>query len=122
MDINPCVKIVLKITEKITTLLSPLAKNFKSICDFLQYSIEELKDHLENQFEPWMTWDNYGRYVVKEWEDNDSSTWKWQIDHIILHSQFKYSSMDEQEFKDCWALSNLRPYSAKQNLLDSDRE
>jgi hypothetical protein len=26
--------------------------------------------------------------------------------------------MDCQEFKDCWALSNLRPLNAKQNFWD----
>ena len=99
-----------------------LSKNNKSICDFLPYSIQELKDHLESLFEPWMNWGNYGRYVVKDWNDNDFYTWKWQIDHIVPHSQFKYVSMEDQSFRDCWALSNLRPYSAKQNLLDSDRK
>lgn len=98
------------------------SKNNKSICDFLPYSIQELKEHLENLFEPWMTWDNYGRYVAKDWDDNDLSTWKWQIDHIIPHSLFEYSSMEDQIFQDCWALNNLRPYSAKQNLLDSNRK
>lgn len=98
------------------------SKNNKSICDFLPYSIQELKEHLEKQFESWMNWNNYGRYVAKNWDDNDSSTWKWQIDHIIPHSKFSYISMENEEFKKCWALSNLRPYSAKQNLLDSNRE
>lgn len=96
-------------------------KNGQSILTFLPYSIRELKEHLEKQFEPWMTWENYGSYVIKDWDDSEQSTWKWQIDHIIPHSQFKYSSMEDQGFRDCWALSNLRPYSAKQNLLDSDR-
>lgn len=98
------------------------SKDNKSICDFLPYSIEELKLHLENKFDFWMNWNNYGKYVVENWNDNDTTTWKWQIDHIIPHSKFKYISMENQEFKDCWALSNLRPYSAKQNLLDSNRE
>jgi hypothetical protein len=98
------------------------SKDKKSICQFLTYSMQELKEHLEKQFELWMNWDNYGRYVAKDWDDNDSITWKWQIDHIIPHSKFKYSSMEDQAFKDCWALSNLRPYSAKQNLLDSNRK
>lgn len=98
------------------------SKNNKSICNFLQYSIEELKQHLESLFESWMNWDNYGRYIVKNWNDQDQLTWTWQIDHIIPHSQFKYTSMEDQAFKDCWALLNLRPYSAKQNLLDSDRK
>lgn len=94
------------------------SKNKKSIIDYLSYSVEELKHHLESQFEPWMTWKNWGRYDPKTWNDNDSLTWMWQLDHIIPHSTFKYTSMQDQEFKDCWALSNLRPYSAKQNILD----
>lgn len=35
---------------------------------------------------------------------------------------FKQSSMEDEEFKECWALDNLRPLSAKQNLLKSDRK
>jgi hypothetical protein len=26
--------------------------------------------------------------------------------------------MDDENFKKCWALENLRPYSAKQNIID----
>lgn len=37
---------------------------------------------------------------------------------IIPHSEFKYISMECEEFKRCWALKNLRPLSAKLNLLD----
>jgi hypothetical protein len=99
-----------------------LSKNNKSVGEFLPYTLQELKEHLERLFEPWMTWNNYGSYKVKNWDDNDPTTWTWQIDHIIPHSKFHYSSMEDQEFKDCWALNNLRPYSAKQNLLDSNRE
>ena len=95
-----------------------ISKNNNSILKYLSYSIKELKLHFENQFEPWMTWENWGRYNAKTWNDNDSTTWTWQIDHIIPHSTFKYSSMDCQEFKICWALDNLRPYSAKQNIID----
>ena len=42
----------------------------------------------------------------------------WHIDHIIPQSLLPYSSMEDDNFKKCWALSNLRPLSAKQNLLD----
>jgi hypothetical protein len=51
---------------------------------------------------------------------NKSTTWTWNIDHIIPHSTFKYISMEDQSFKECWSLTNLRPYSAKQNILDKD--
>jgi len=90
----------------------------KSITKFLPYSIQDLKDHLEKQFEPWMTWQNRGIYNAKLWDDNDSSTWSWQIDHIIPNSTFEYLSMEDYAFKECWALNNLRPLSARQNVLD----
>ena len=85
---------------------------------YLPYTMDDLKRHLEAQFEPWMNWDNHGRYDPKTWDDNDPTTWTWQIDHKKPHSEFDYTTMDCQEFRDCWALSNLRPYSAKQNNID----
>lgn len=36
---------------------------------------EQLKKHLESQFEPWMDWNNYGRY--------DPLKMTWNIDHIV---------------------------------------
>lgn len=89
-----------------------------SVFDHLNYSIEELKAHIEAKFEPWMTWQNHGNYSVKTWDDNDTSTWTWQLDHIIPQASLPFSSMEDENFKKCWALENLRPYSAKQNLLD----
>lgn len=35
-------------------------------------------------------------------------------------SQFNYESMEDTEFQKCWALSNLRPYSAKLNIIEQD--
>ena len=89
-----------------------------SILRFLPYSIDELKAHLEGQFEPWMNWNNYGAYKKTQWDDDDVMTWTWQIDHIIPHSTFKYSSMSDPEFLKCWDLSNLRPLSSKINVID----
>jgi len=94
------------------------SKNGKSILEFLQYSMQDLKEHLENQFEPWMTWNNRGKYDPKTWNDNDNSTWTWQLDHIIPQSDLPFSSMQEDNFKKCWTLSNLRPLNSKLNLLD----
>jgi hypothetical protein len=93
------------------------SKNGKTITKYLSYTIDELKRHLERQFEPWMSWRNHGKYMAT-WDDNDCSTWTWQIDHIMPVSCFCYSSIEDDSFKKCWRLENLRPYSAKQNLLD----
>jgi hypothetical protein len=45
----------------------------------------------------------------------------WNLDHIIPQSDLPFVSMEEENFKKCWALINLRPYSAKQNLIDGNR-
>jgi hypothetical protein len=96
-------------------------KNWSSFLDYVDYSVDELKNHLEKQFESWMTWDNYGKYDIKTWNDTDQSTWAWQIDHIIPQSILPYVSMRDKNFKKCWALNNLRPLNAKQNLLEGVR-
>lgn len=64
------------------------------------YSIDELKRHLESQFEEGMSWENYGL---------------WHVDHIKPVNTFSFSSPTDEEFKKCWALSNLRPLWAKDN-------
>lgn len=94
------------------------SKQGNSIGQYLLYTMDELRAHIERLFEPWMTWDNWGNYDPKTWDDDDPSTWKWQIDHIVPHSTFNYVSMEDQSFRECWSLSNLRPYSAKLNALE----
>lgn len=97
------------------------SKKSCSCLKYLPYTIEELKQHIESLFEPWMNWTNQGKYNPKTWDDNDSSTWTWHLDHIIPQSKLLYSSMEDENFRLCWDLSNLRPYSAKQNILDGNR-
>ena len=77
-----------------------------------------MRNHLESLFEPWMSWDNHGVYDKKKWNDNDSKTWTWQIDHIIPQSDLPYSNMIDENFKVCWSLDNLRPLNSKKNNED----
>lgn len=65
------------------------------------YSLEELMDHLERQFLPGMSWDNRGR--------------GWHIDHIRPLSSFAYTNADDPQFREAWALTNLRPLWARDN-------
>lgn len=111
------------ISASINTMLKKKAlnKQGRSITNFLSYSIQELKLHIENQFEPWMSWSNWGKYSISSWNDNDQLTWTWQIDHIVPQCCFFFTSVEDDGFKQCWALKNLRPYSAKQNILDNNR-
>lgn len=77
--------------------------------------------HLEKQFELWMNWENYGIYRASVWNDENTDTWTWHIDHIIPQSLLPYTSMKDDNFKKCWALDNLRPLSAKRNILDGNK-
>ena len=97
------------------------SKNKVSCVKYLSFSMTELKSHLEKQFEPWMTWSNWGKYNKNIWDDNDLTTWTWQIDHVVPQSKLSYSSMEDDNFKKCWSLENLRPLSAKQNIIDGNR-
>jgi hypothetical protein len=68
----------------------------------VDYSLNDLTKHLENQFDSKMNWENYGRF--------------WHIDHIIPKSYFKYEYPEDREFKQCWSLANLQPLEATENL------
>jgi hypothetical protein len=82
------------------------SKSYQSTFDLLGYSVEELKKHLESQFEPGMAWENYG---------------DWHIDHVIPDSWFSYTSTQDKGFKDSWALKNLQPMWAQQNINKGNR-
>lgn len=69
-----------------------------------------------------MNWNNHGVYRSSTWNDQDPSTWTWQIDHIIPQSKLPYDSMEHFNFKKCWDLTNLRPLSAKLNVLRKDKD
>ena len=100
-----------------TALLRNNSSKLGSSISALPYTIQELRLHLESQFEHWMNWNNWGMYD-HNWNDDDICTWRWQIDHIIPQSELPYSSLEDSNFKKCWSLDNLRPYSAKRNVLD----
>lgn len=77
------------------------SKNGKHWETLVPYTLQQLKEHLDKQFDDHMTWDNYGSY--------------WEIDHIIPKNQFNYSSYKDKEFQICWSLANLRPLSKTKN-------
>jgi len=67
-------------------------------------SFAEFKEHLEKQFEPWMTWDNYGLY-------NGEPNYGWDVDHIIPQS----SADTEERLIQLNHYTNLQPLCSKIN-------
>ena len=68
----------------------------------------------------WMTWKNWGKYNSKTWDDNNPSTWTWQLDHIMPQSTLPFDNFQHPNFLKCWGFDNLRPLNAKYNNADGD--
>jgi hypothetical protein len=88
--------------------------NAKEIWAALGYTQNDLINHFQNLMEPWMNWENN---ITPKGGIGDG----WHMDHIIPISKFSYSSINDEQFKLCWALSNLRPIRWKDNLKKSNK-
>jgi len=100
---DPSFKIRNSVSCQIRSKLRRRRTSKKTLSTFtaLPYTVQELVAHLEGHFLPGMSWNNYG---------------KWHVDHITAHSKFYYTSLEDQAFLECWALSNLQPLWAVDNL------
>ena len=88
-----------------TLRCSKLKKGNKTF-RLLGYSKYKLKDHLESQFTDGMSWDNIG---------------EWHIDHIRPVASFNFTTTECEDFKKCWALNNLQPLWAFDNMSKGDK-
>ena len=77
-----------------------------SLLDIVGCSTAELMAHLESQFLPGMTWDNW-------------SVDGWHIDHIRPCASFDLT--DEAQQRECFHYTNLQPLWAVDNLMKSDK-
>lgn len=75
-------------------------RSWKSLVNF---TLDDLINHLQNKFKDGMTWENYGKY--------------WHVDHITPLSWFNL----EQEFDKAWDLNNLQPLEASLNLSKNNK-
>lgn len=82
------------------------SKAGQSFFTAIGYTLAELCAHIERQFAPGMTWENYG---------------SWHVDHVLPNASFDYKLMEDPEFKACWSLANLRPMWAADNLKKGSR-
>jgi hypothetical protein len=98
-----------KLTSNIRTLICNNIKRqgYKKITKSTQIlgcSFIEFKEYLENQFLPWMNWQNHGKY-------NGSEEYGWDLDHIIPISSAKTS----EDIIRLNHYSNFRPLCSKIN-------
>lgn len=89
-----------------TQLRNDMKKNNKNFYDFLDYSMQDLKEHLEKYFSEGMTWEKFHSGEI-------------HIDHIIPKSRFNLQ--DRKDIKACWSLNNLQPLWATDNIRKSNK-
>ena len=89
-------------------LWQSLAGNIKSAktLELLGCTVEELREHLQKQFQDDMTWENYGLRG-------------WHVDHIKPCTKFDLSKEAEQ--RACFHYSNLQPLWAEDNLKKGNK-
>lgn len=85
-------------------LKNKLSKNTPTT-QILGCSFEELKTHIESQFEPWMNWENKGGKII------EGPNVSWDIDHIIPLNTAK----TEDDVIRLNHYTNLRPLCSYQN-------
>lgn len=92
-----------RIRYELNTLLK--GKKTKRTTEYIGCSIDELKTHIEKQFNQKMSWENYGSY--------------WHIDHIIPCNAWDLST--EEDNKYCWNYRNLQPLESSENQSKKDK-
>jgi hypothetical protein len=105
METNPKDRLNASIAERVRASLVS-GKGGRTWESLVGYSLEKLKKHIEKQFSPGMTWDNYG---------------KWHVDHRIPIKAFNFTSSDDLDFKRCWDLKNLQPLWSYDNISKGAR-
>lgn len=79
-------------------------RHWEALVDF---TVEQLKMHLEKRFTAKMNWGNYGTY--------------WHIDHKIPIAAYNFDRPDDIDFRLCWSLKNLQPLEAIENITKRDK-
>lgn len=74
--------------------------------EFARYTTAELRSHLERQFTKGMSWEAFCAGEI-------------HIDHIVPLDSFDLT--DPDELRAAWAITNLRPLWAKDNLAKSNK-
>jgi len=98
----------LRISNSINASLRKGIKRGRHWETLVGYTAEQLKIHLEKQFIYGMTWEHFMKGEI-------------HIDHKIPVTAFNFETAEDIDFKKCWALSNLQPMWAKDNLTKQNK-
>ena len=102
---DPNFKLACTLRSRIGSVLSKIKQGkYMHTMELVGCTIDELKQHLESQFDEGMTWENHGL---------------WHIDHIIPCCSFDLTKKIDQQV--CFNWSNLQPMWGEENLSKSGK-
>jgi hypothetical protein len=102
---NPSFRINGALRSRMRKALAGNSKSTSTI-ELLGCTVPELREHLEEQFLPGMSWENY-------------TLAGWHIDHIRPCASFDLTDPEQQ--RQCFHFTNLQPLWAKDNLVKGDK-
>jgi len=103
---NPQFKLRIILGNRLNEVLKKNKTNKTSnIILLLVCTLDEVKQHIENQFTELMFWDNHCIY--------------WEVDHIIPCDKFDLTNIEQQ--KQCFHYSNLQPLIKIENRQKSNK-
>jgi len=83
-------------------------KNGRKWEELAGYTVNELRNHIGKLFTEGMDWDKFANGEI-------------HIDHKLPVSHFNFTSPEDNDFKKCWALDNLQPMLAIDNIKKSNK-
>lgn len=83
-------------------------KNSRKWEELVGYTCDDLRKHIERLFTDGMSWDKFMAGEI-------------HIDHIRPVSSFNFTCPEDPDFKLCWALENLQPLWAVDNMKKSNK-
>ena len=100
---DPQYRLRVNLRNRISGLLRGKRRAATSV-ELVGCSVEQLKQHLERQFRPGMSLENYGL---------------WEVDHIVPCARFDLTCARQQHA--CFHFTNLQPLWASENARKRDR-
>lgn len=101
---EPSRKLAANLRSRLSKALSRKQKTV-SMGEYLGCSLDELRTHIELQWQPGMSWENY-------------SVNGWHVDHVKPLNMFDLT--DPRQLKEACHYTNLQPLWAKENRSKSD--
>jgi len=107
---NPGFRIITNLRSRLQELLG--GSKSRTTLELIGCNYEQLRLHLEKQFKPGMTWENYGVYTF-------GGPRTWHVDHRTPCAAFDLTK-EENQIK-CFHYTNLQPLWADENVRKGNR-